>query len=162
MPSKVQNVLKPACRATRHHIIKRCMDNMYDAKVLLGASIALDIYSNTVDYIQIGQNKKINDKDKKYLQAYKLTNSAVLTVMQGAAGLFLLREKTQHSLLKFSEKITGVPVVSKEFDAAKNLMRKNNFRIISTLIGSVLLIKRMIVPFLTTPLTSYVRDHLEI
>lgn len=154
MPNPVQIAIKPFSTAFQKHINKRVIDNVYDAKVLLGASIALDVYSNTVDYVQIGQNKKINEKDKKYLQAYKLTNSGIITIMQGAAGAFLLREKTQEALLKASQKLTLIP---KEITPAV----KNNFRVFSTLLGSILLVKRVVVPFLTTPLTSYVRDHLQ-
>jgi hypothetical protein len=154
MPNLFQKAAKPFSNALQNHISKRVFDNVYDAKVLLGTSIALDVYSNTVDYVQIGQNKKINENDKKYLQAYKLTNSGIITVMQGAAGMYILKESTQEKLIKASQKLTLVP---KEITPAI----KNNFRVFSTLLGSILLVKRVIVPFLTTPLTSYVRDHLQ-
>jgi len=155
MPNRIQTMLKPISRGVQSHISKRVADGMFDAKILLGSAIALDVYSNGVDYVQIGKNKNINKHDKKYLQAYKLTNGAAEGMVQLIAGAILLNNKTQEYLLKVSKKFAGMPV------NPSNLV-KNNFRILTTLVGSVLIAKRIIAPLIVTPLTTYVRKNIDI
>jgi hypothetical protein len=154
MPNKIQTLLKPLSTATQNHISKRVANGMYDAKALLGASIALDVYSNGVDYVQIGRNKKIDKHDKKYLQAYKLTNGATEGIVQLIAGTILLNNKTQEYLLNVSKKIAGMP-------KNPSILVKNNFRILTTLFGSIILAKRIIAPLIVTPVTAYVRKKTE-
>jgi len=155
MPNKIQNILKPISRAAQNHITKRVANGMFDAKTLLGASIAIDVYSNGVDYLQISQNKKINKQDKNYLKAYKLTNGIVEGLIQIAAGAMLLNNKSQEYLLRVSRKITGMPLNPSK-------MVKNNFRILTTLAGSAILAKRILAPIIVTPLTTYVRKNTDI
>ncbi len=67
----------------------------------------------------------------------------------------LLNDKSQEFLLKASRKITGMPINPSK-------MVKNNFRILSTLLGSVILAKRIIAPLIVTPLTTYARKQMDI
>ena len=153
MPNKIQNIMKPLSVATRNHISKRVAHGMYDAKILLGASVAVDFYSKVVDYVQFGKNEKIDKQNKKYLQAYKLTNGVVEALVQISSGSILLNNNTQEYLLKVSRKITNMPLNPSK-------VVKNNFRILTTLFGSVLLAKRIITPLIVTPLTTYVRKNM--
>ena len=153
MPNKIQKIMKPLSVATRNHISKRVAHGMYDAKILLGASVAVDFYSKVVDYVQFGKNEKIDKQNKKYLQAYKLTNGVVEALVQISSGSILLNNNTQEYLLKVSRKITNMPLNPSK-------VVKNNFRILTTLFGSVLLAKRIITPLIVTPLTTYVRKNM--
>jgi len=155
LPASIKGKLKPVSKAIQNHISRRVADGMYDAKTLLGASIAIDVYSNGVDYLQLGQNKKLNKPDKDYLKAYKLTNGTVEGIVQLGAGTMLLNNKTQECLLKLSRKLTGMPI-------NPGKLVKNNFRILTTLFGSVILAKRIVAPLIVTPLTTYVRKNIDI
>lgn len=156
--SSLLNIAKPKLKsfstALQKHITRRVNDGAFDTKTLLGAAIALDIYSNGVDYLQIKHNDNLNKRDKQYLQAYKLTNGLVEGAIQLVAGSFLLNPKTQDFLLKLSKKHTGMPVNPSK-------IVKNNFRILTTLFGSALLAKRIIAPLIVTPLTTYVRKNVD-
>lgn len=147
-------IFSPLSNAIRNHITRRVKDGHFDAKVMLGASIALDTTQNLVDYVQIGKNEKLDDREKRYLQAYKLTNAVVEGVLQLGIGTLLINNKTQEFLMKSSQKLLDIP--TKQLSAS----RKNNFRVLSVLIGCVILAKRIIAPLIVTPLTAITRDYL--
>lgn len=154
MPNFIQTkIFTPISKAIRSHITRRVDDGIFDAKVMLGASIALDTTQNLVDYFQIGKNDKLDNREKKYLQAYKLTNAAVEGLLQLGVGALLINSKTQDFLIKTSQRRLGLP---------KNLSKtgKDNFRILSVLMGCVILAKRIIAPLIVTPLTAITRDYL--
>ena len=155
MPSNIQNIFKPVSAAMRKHISKRTLNGLYDANVIIGASIALDVYTNGVDYVQIGRNKNIKKTDREYLRAYKLTNGVVEGALQVGAAALLLNEKTQNGLLKISRKLTGMPINPGE-------AVKRNFRVFSALAGCIILAKRILAPLVVTPLTTYVRKNFDV
>jgi len=133
--------------------IKKRSDSLYDAKVMLGASILLDTCQNVVDYVEIGKNKKLDEKKKNYLQAYKLTNAGVEATVQLAAGSIILNRNVQDSLLKSYQRITGhIP--------EEGMCIKKNFRVLTVLFGCVVVAKRIIAPLIVTPLTSYIRKKI--
>jgi len=144
--------LKSFSKSLQKHITRGVNDGAYDTKTLLGAAIALDVFSNGVDYLQIKHNDNLKKNDKHYLEAYKLTNGLVEGVVQLVAGSIILNKKTQDFLIKFSKKHTGMPV-----NPSKTV--KNNFRILTTLFGSAILAKRIIAPLIVTPLTTFVRKN---
>lgn len=157
MPNITRNIIRYSSGFVRDHFKKRVENGLFDAKVMLGASIALDATQNIVDYVHIGKSKNIDESNKKYLQAYKITNALIETAVQLGAGALIINERTQNYLINLSHKLTGLP--SQKY--LNNPIIRNNFRILTVLVGCVVLAKRVIAPILVTPLTVDVREQLE-
>jgi hypothetical protein len=153
MSNSIQRILKPVSTVLQKHITRRVTDNLFDAKVILGASIALDTCQNIMDFVEIGKNKKLNENQKKYFQAAKLTSAPVSAVLQIVSGSLIINRKTQDFLIKIAQKFLGL---------SQNLSEsgRNNFRILSVLIGCVILAKRIVAPLIVTPLIAMTRDYL--
>lgn len=138
----------------QRHITKCVTNNNYAAKALLFTSIGISAYSNILDSIQIGKNKEIHEDERKYLSAFKLTEAFVSTAAQATVGLAILSRKTQGFLIKQVSKLgPKIAETLKKSAAQRHLMK------FSSLIGAVVLTKRVLVPFITTPLASAVKKR---
>ncbi|GEM_PF-6572691 len=145
-----RNYVKPVLKYGTDAIKNGISEN--DAKFILGSSILMDTSQNVYDYVEIGKNDKLSDDHKKYLQAYKLTNAGVEATIQLAAGSIILNKKVQEHLRESYEKLTGhIP----------EMCINKNFRVLTILVGCVVLAKRIIAPLIVTPLTTYIRKKLE-
>ncbi len=154
MTSIIQSTLKPVSKAVQSHITKRTASNLYDAKFLLGTSIALDVYSNSMDYVKISRNKKIKKEEKNYLKSYKACQTFVSTAGQLAVGTTLLNKKLQEKMFNGFKKTVGLSSKTLNSNAS------NTFRVLSTLAGSIVITKRILVPLIVTPLASFFKNKL--
>lgn len=142
-------------RVLQTHIRKMVDNNNYAARTLLFSAIGLDFLSNMADSVQLGKNKEIPPEERKYLSAFQFTNGFVSAAAQAAVGLFIISNRAQEALRNGIAKLS--PKIAKTLQSS--IARKNVLKL-SSLIGAVVLTKRVLVPFITTPLASIVKKQM--
>ncbi len=139
-------------KALQRHITKSATNNNYAAKTLIYSAAGLTLASNVADAIELGKNKKLKEEERKYVSLFQLTTGVLSAAAQVGVGLALINEKTQgfirNGLGKISPKIA---------ETLKTSVAKKNVMKISSLIAAVMITKRVIVPFITTPIASMVK-----
>lgn len=137
----------------QRHINKCVTNEKYAAKTLLGSAIGLTLASNFADAVQLDKNKKIKPDERRYLSTYQYTTGIVSAVAQGAVGATLISDATQNFIKK---QVSKVPQLAKTLaevpGAQKNLMK------LTSLVAVLMLAKRLLVPFVSTPIASMVNN----
>ena len=142
-------------RTVQHHITRCINDSHYAAKTLLYSSIALGLCSHVADSFQLGKNKKIEEDKRKYLKYYQLTEGFVSAGAQAAVGLAVIHDKTQNFIIKnLSKTSKKLAKTLQESIVKKNVMK------LSSLIAAVVMAKRILVPFIVTPLASLIKKEI--
>ena len=128
-------------------------------------------------------NDKIPEEKRSFVAALDLTNGSLMILSQLIAFFTLSRPSVQKKLFgKFFDKVFESDSIKKIITSARNAAKDKNlgvelpkdvaakeianvkktaedmFRIISSLIASTTIAKRIIVPFLATPLAGWAQD----
>lgn len=141
------------------HVLNCAQNNSRNVKALLLSSVVLDTYGNMVDYYKTDGNKEVPSEKKPYIKAYKLMNGIVSAVAQVGLGFTVLNNKVQENLahaLFGSLKKQG----TKESLELFNKCAKGT-KAATTLILATVLVKRLLVPFIVTPLASFTSHFLK-
>jgi len=154
-----RKITSSAATGLMNHISKLEHNDKYAAKAVLFTSVGLNLYSNMVDFYRIKKNKEIESEEKKYLQAFSLTNGFVSAATQLASGLAIVSDKVQGKIIKsinwfdkgFSERLAK--------SSGKNLLKRNLLKV-SSLIGAIAITKRILTPLIVTPLASMFDDKI--
>lgn len=139
----------------KNHVSNYLENNSYAAKTLLFSSVALSIYSNALDYIQIDRSKDIEKKEKDYLKVFQITDGIISTAAQTAVGLAVISDKAQKFLIKNISKISP-----KLENTLKTKTGMGNLMKLTSLATAVILAKRVLVPLISTPMASVIKERI--
>ena len=146
--------MKPV-KLLQTHIAKCVNNNNYAAKALLLTAVGLSFYSNIVDSYNAGKNKKIEPEKRKYIQTFQLTEAFVSSGAQAAVGLAVISNRAQNFLIKNLSKLSP-----KLEQTLTNSTAKMNLMKISSLLAAIVLTKRVIAPFLSTPIAAWLKPKI--
>jgi hypothetical protein len=126
---------------------------MHDPKFLTGILVATSVVKDVVGYgtriITDSRNKKIPEDKKHFLTDMNIANGIVSTTAQLGTAWIVSRDFIQKRIAK--RLFAPVKNHPKMFKAASN-----SFLVLSTLLASTVLAKRLIVPTVATPIASAV------
>ncbi len=133
----------------KKHIHKSMHDPKFLTGVLVATSVAKDVVGYGTRIITDSRNKRIPEDKKHFLTDMNITNAIVSTAAQLGVALVVSSDCVQKNI---TEKLFS-PVKNhpKIFKAASR-----SFLILSTLLASTVLAKRLIVPIVATPIASAV------
>lgn len=153
-------ISKPLQYAAQNKPIQRAIEKITSNKVgrvaavaVLGANIIKDIAETGIDCYASLNNKKIDEKQRKFLAAYDLSEGFVTWVTQIVLGLTILRENVQKNMFEglFRSFKSKSPKMIEKYEKGRA-----GFAIASSLLFSVVVGKRLIVPLIATPLATKV------
>lgn len=134
-----------------NHVDKSILNSSYAAKILVGASVAKDAFEYAISYKQTLDNEKIPENKRKLVASLDLSTGILSCVTQLALGFAITNKKIQDKVSNF---------------LFKDLIRSNKLKalekcntglaIISSLLISTIFAKRILVPFLATPIASWI------
>lgn len=154
--SLIQKSVKSFNKGFNRHVINCVNNNSKNVRALLISSVALDTYGNFVDFYKTGKNKEIPKEKKPYIRAYKLMNGIISCLAQMGLGLTVLNDSFQRNL---ANKLFGS---LKKQGTKESLVLFNKcakgVKAATTLIFATVIIKRLVVPFMVTPLASFIKD----
>ncbi len=133
------------------HIEKSMTNPNYAAKILVGASVAKDAFEYTSSYKQAMNNDKIPRTKRKLVASLDLSTGVLSCLSQLTLGFAIANKNIQNrvSSLLFQDLIKAKKV--------KALEKCNTgLAIISSLLISTVFAKRILVPFLATPIASLI------
>jgi hypothetical protein len=148
------SVLKPVLKSIENHISKSRLSDSYSLKTLILADVVMDAYGNAADYVNISKNKNIPEKEKNYLKSYKIANGVMSCIIETVAGFLILGEATQKNLTK---KLFGN---IEKIDPLKYTALSKGIKAFSSIVIATVIAKRIIVPFIVTPLTSVINNKM--
>jgi hypothetical protein len=154
MTNAVGSIRTKAADLLIGHIKRSRESNSYAAKTLILTSAGLDVYSNVVDYQQLKKNKELKKEEREYLKAFKLTNAVVEGIAVTAAGFAVTSDRAQKAIIK------GLSRISKSFEQHLTRKTERNIMKLSSLLGAILIAKRIVAPVIVTPLASLVKDEI--
>ncbi len=133
------------------HLDKSVANPKYLAGFLLGASITKDVFAYTIRVHNARRNDEIPSDKKPFVIALDKATGVTTAVVQLATGCLIMSDKFQNFCC------------SRLFKDIKDNKPKYNvaragFTSISTLVGAVLLAKRIVVPMIATPLADAFMD----
>jgi hypothetical protein len=132
----------------RSHLDKSIMDPKYLATFLLTASVAKDVFAYSLRVHNAKKNPEIPDDKKPFVIAMDKATGITTIAVQLTAGTLIASKKFQNFCC--DRLFADVKSNQKMFNLAKS-----GFGAISTLFGSVVLAKRVLVPLLATPMASH-------
>jgi len=142
-------------KTLQKHITHTLSNSNYAAKTLVYSAAALTLGGDMADSFQLRKNKKLKEDERKYLSAFSMTKGIISSTAQIGVGLAVLSDRTQtfirNGLAKISPKIA---------ETLKTNVAKKNLMSLTSLISAVIVTKRIIVPFITTPIASNVKKSL--
>lgn len=134
------------------HIDKSIMNSNYAAKILIGASVAKDAFEYAISYKQTLENKKIMPASKRKLVASLDLSTGILSCLaQIILGFTISNKNIQEKVSNFLFKDL---INAKQFKALEKC--NTGLVIISSLLISTVVVKRILVPFIATPLASLI------
>ncbi len=158
---------------------KCAMDGSFALKFLLGANCLKDAI-NCGFYVQQSlNNKNIPEEKRKFVAALDMSNGVLMIASQLALGLGFLSDPVQNKLNKIlfgkvgenarnyfentlSLKTKGlsnrVKVTLRNAVKELPIECKIGFKAISTLVVANIIAKRVVVPFIATPLATYIKE----
>ncbi len=139
-------------KSFKNYIDKAASDHNFHIKTMIVSSAAIELYQNGMDARKALKNKKLPKDERDYIASYKITNGLLAFATEATVGCVLANDKVQNRLADICfKRLKNTPKI---FDkCAKGLKF-----LFSLLVASVFL-RRLIVPFVSTPLASRVKDR---
>ncbi|MEI7474610.1 MAG: hypothetical protein WCK67_07490 [bacterium] len=121
------------------------------AKALIVANVARDTVNYSMYFNQSLNNKKIPEDKRKYIAAFDMANGLLVCASQIGLGFLFTNKKLNDNITK---KLFG-----NLNETAPNLFNKckKGYIVVSSLIISSLIAKRVIVPFIASPLAESIK-----
>ncbi len=137
------------------HIKRASTDSSYATNSILAGTILKDNVGRAVFAVQTMNNDDIPKENKTYIATLDL-----MTGLLTAASMFVTSVTVSND--KFHTKITKL-ILPKENTNSKNFLNfKNGFKFFSTLFIAAIVVRRVVVTYLATPLSSaFKRKFLE-
>lgn len=157
-------------RNVNRHVENCRLNSSTNAKSLLLTALVLDVYGNSVDAVKTLKNKEIPEEKRKYIAAYKMVNGIASFATEAVFGFTVADEKFQKAL---SEKMFGFlkKMDKQKFEKSFGFLKRSNtelfsncskgLQVASALVLATVFIKRLVVPFLVTPIASYLKKYME-
>lgn len=156
--------------------IKNCVSNPASAaKFLVMANVAKDAYKQGIFFNQSLNNKEIPEDKRKYVAALDLAIGVANCAVQIVAGFTIANEKLQKKLCNYifgalkdrnSAIYKQFPQKIKSFAGRKLITPEKLFRgcskgfvAMSTLIGSQIIAKRIVVPVISPAMASAINNE---
>ncbi len=149
------NIVKSSINGFKNHIVKCANNDTYAAKALLLTTVGLNLYSNVINYYQLTKNNDIEEEEKEFLKSFRIVNGFISVIAQTAAGLAIISDKAQRVIIK------GISKFYKGFDQNLDRRGRRNLLKLSSLIGAIVLTKRILTPLVVTPIASWVDNKRE-
>lgn len=134
------------------HLDKVLTNENYAAKLLIVSNIAKDVVGNGFDIYKTIKNEKIPKDKRKFNAITDIVINLMSWTSQILLGFTLANKKFQNSM---SKKLFG------HLEKTAPLLFNNcktGFAIASSLIISTVLVKRIVVPFVSVPIASWIKN----
>ena len=185
----VENVFAKSCsyiannKFLSKHVYDR-FENNFETATAIASITSIVVKDGFGCYLYVKQslnNEKIPEEKRAFVAALDLTNGGLMILAQLLAFFTINNPKVQDKLFgKFFNKIfseknrdransyirsklafkdLSKDAVNKQFDKLRD-STKSTFGFLTSLIGATMLAKRVIVPFIATPLASYAKDKM--
>lgn len=132
------------------HVSKAVSDPNYAARALVMANVAKDTIGCVFYTYQSLNNDKIPEKKRKFVAALDLANGFLMCITQFILGFTISHPRIQN-------KIGNRLFHGLEEGLAKRC--RAGFAIMSSLVISTIVAKRLIVPFIATPVATWVKTN---
>jgi len=136
-----------------NHVIKCVKDKKINSRFILLSAVTIDTFGNFVDAYNINKNTKIPEEEKKYMVFYKIVNCLVSVATMLSLGCLLTSDPVQKELRK--RLLKNIAHNKQLFNICAEGLR--NF---TALAGTTIFVKRLLVPFISTPITSNIKKKI--
>ncbi len=139
-------------KACRNYIDRAAANKNFHLKTLIVSSALIELCQNGMDARKALKNKKISKDERGYMASYKMINGLLSFGTETTIGCVLASDNVQNKLANFCFK--RLKQHPEKFDKCASGLKN----IFSILVASVF-IRRLLVPFISTPLASKVKDN---
>lgn len=152
---KVSNVFHSIANSKimQNHLDKIINDDTLAARVLVCSGVAKDAISYAFRYDKTKKNKEIPEEKRNFVAAMDLTSGISTSIIQLALGFSISNRKLQKALCN---KLFGYIKNVEKFGKAKE-----GFILLLSLITSGVIGERILVPMISTPIASKLKDDWE-
>ena len=137
-----------------NHVDKSILNSNYAAKILVGASVAKDAFEYAISYKQTLDNKKIPCNKRKLVASLDLFTGILSCLTQLGLGFAIANKKIQDKVSNF---LFQDLIKSQKWKALERC--NTGLVIISSLLISTIFAKRILVPFIATPIASLINKN---
>ncbi len=135
----------------KNYINRAVNDPNFHLKTVIVSSAMIELSQNAMDAHKALKNKKISKDERDYIASYKITNGLLSFASEATIGCVLANDKVQNKLADFCfKRLRSSPETFNK--CAQGL------KILFSLLVASVFIRRLIVPFISTPLASTVKD----
>lgn len=129
--------------------VDKCIENpQFLTTTLLATSISKDVFAYSLRVHNTLTNDKIPEDKKSFVATMDAVTGVTTAIVQLGSGLALSNKKVQSAMC--NKLFSHLDKNSKLFKHASA-----GFAVVSTLIGATLIAKRVLVPFISTPIAEH-------
>lgn len=143
-------MIKPIKNIFNNHVVKCSKSDSKNVAYLMATSVGLDTYGSICDIINIRKNKEIPEDKRAYTEKLRVSGLFLSVAVQILSGLTILNKKVQEKMSNF---LFG------SFKKNTQLFNKctKGLKTLSGLVLITTIIKRGVMPLISTPMASVLK-----